>query len=100
MIVNVNLALKAGLAALFFLCLLDMPYGYYTLVRYLAMCEFVYLALQSKGNENLMLIYLALAILFQPIIKLPCGREIWNIIDVIVGMGLLFSIYRERTTSN
>ena len=82
------------------MCLLDMPYGYYTLVRYLAMCVFVYLALQSKGNENLMLIYLALAILFQPIIKLPLGREIWNIIDVVVGIVLLFSIYREKTTSN
>ena len=75
---------KAGLTKLFFICLLDMKYGYYTLVRYLAMCGFVYLALQSKGNENLMLIYLALAILFQPIIKLPFGREIWNFIDVCV----------------
>ena len=99
MIYYKNLFIKLGLAILFFICLLDMPYGYFQLVRFLAMCGFAYLALLSNqsGNQNAMFIYIALAILFQPIIKISLGRELWNIIDVLVGIGMLLSIYMERS---
>lgn len=97
--IKIDILIKITLAGLFFLCLLDMPYGYYQLVRFLAMCGFAYLALFSNksGNQNAMFIYIALAMLFQPIIKISLGREFWNIIDVLVGIGLLLSIYRERS---
>lgn len=35
-----NKTIKIVLAVLFFLCLLKMPYGYYELVRYLALVGF------------------------------------------------------------
>jgi hypothetical protein len=96
--IKIDIFIKIALTILFFICLLDMPYGYYQMVRFLAMCGFAYLAFLSNisGNQNAMFIYIALAMLFQPIIKISLGREIWNIIDVIVGIGLLLSIYRER----
>lgn len=83
------------LAVLFFLCLLDMPYGFYQLVRFVALIGFSILAYQSYENENknLTIIYIGLAILFQPLIKISLGREIWNIVDVIVGIALIVSLF-------
>ncbi|WP_335339821.1 DUF6804 family protein [Algoriphagus sanaruensis] len=37
----------------------------------------------------------ALAILFQPLLKISLGRDIWNIVDVVVGIGLLISIWAK-----
>ena len=85
---------KIGLAVLLFFCLLDMPYGYYQFVRVAATCVFVLFTIQSyilKSNA-MILIYVILAILFQPFEKIALGREVWNVMDVIVGVGLLLSI--------
>ena len=87
--------IKITLAVLFFICLIDMPYGFYQLVRFLALIGFGILAYKSYQKENriLAIIYLGLAILFQPLIKISLGREIWNIVDIIVGLGLIISIF-------
>lgn len=83
------------LAILFFLCLANMPYGYYQLVRFLALVGFVYLSYNSyqEGNSSLAFIYGALAVLFQPFVKIPLGRDIWNIVDVVVGIGLIALLF-------
>ena len=93
--------IKVSLAALFFLCLLDMPYGYYQFVRFAAMMGFAWLAYQTskKEKETEMIIYIGLAILFQPLIKIALGRCIWNIVDVIVGLGLIASIFISSKTA-
>ena len=90
--------IKIVLAILFFLCLLDMPYGFYQLVRFIALVGFSILAYQSFEYENkkITIIYIGLAILFQPLIKISLGREIWNIVDVVVGIGLILSIFIKR----
>ena len=82
---------KIILALLLFLCLLDMPFGYYQLVRFLAMIGFIYFGYNEieKGNNNMGYTYIGLAILFQPIIKIALGRELWNLVDVMVGIGLI-----------
>ncbi len=89
--------IKLGLAILFFICLLDMPYGYYQLVRYLALVGFGYLAYESyqKNREKEIILYIALAILFQPIFKIALGRTIWNIVDVIVAIFLILSLFNK-----
>jgi len=90
--------IKIGLAILFFLCLLAMPYGFYQIVRFSALVGFAILAYQAseKQNKAEMIIYICLATLFQPIIKISLGREIWNIIDVVVGIGLIASIFLNQ----
>jgi hypothetical protein len=93
-----NRIVKILLSVLFFLCLLDMPYGFYQLVRFIALVGFSILAYHSFDNEknNLTIIYIGLAILFQPIIKISLGREIWNIVDVIVGVSLILSLFIKQ----
>jgi len=85
---------KIILAALFFVCLAKMPYGYYQFVRFIAMVGFVYLAYKNfeEGNKLWSYVFAALAILFQPLLKIDLGRTIWNIVDVVVGLGLLISL--------
>lgn len=87
--------LKIVLSILFFLCLLKMPYGFYQLVRFAAMVGFIILAYQaSEGQKKTeMIIYICLAILFQPLIKIALGRQIWNVVDIIVGIGLIITIF-------
>lgn len=92
-------SIKICLASLMFLCLLDMPYGFYQLVRFMALVGFGILAFTAneKNNNTELMIYGALALLFQPFIKIALGREIWNIIDLIVGIGLIASLFINRS---
>lgn len=79
------------LAILLFLCLADMPYGYYQFVRFAAAAFFAYAAYteNQSGRKELVLVFIVLAILFQPFFKIALGRTLWNMVDVIVGVGLL-----------
>lgn len=79
-----------------------MPYGYYQLVRFAAMMSFVYLAYSAKeeNKNNEIFVYIALAILFQPFIKIALGRTIWNIVDLIVSIGLVISVIQNSKKLN
>ena len=75
-----------------------MRYGYYQFVRFAAMIGFAYLSFLSnkQNNKNEVFIYIGLAMLFQTFIKIELGRTIWNILDVIVGFGILITILRIK----
>lgn len=93
--------IKVVLAILFFLCLLDMPYGFYQAVRFAGLIGFAILAYQAnqQGRQTEMIIYGGLALLFQPFFKIALGRQMWNIVDVVVGIGLLISIFMKPKES-
>ena len=90
-----EILLKLILAILFFLCLADMPYGYFQIVRFAALIGFAILVYNAneQGYKREVIIYVCLAILFQPLIKIALGRVVWNVVDVIVGIGLIISIF-------
>ena len=90
--------IKIGLAILLLLCLLDMPYGYYQLVRFVSLIGFAIVAYQAhqKGNSTESIIYAVLALLFQPFFKLYLGRALWNGVDVLVAIGLIASLFRTK----
>ncbi|MDR2839801.1 MAG: hypothetical protein LBV75_00830 [Paludibacter sp.] len=83
------------LSILLFLCLLDMPYGFYQLVRFVALVCFAVLAYWAYKEENNaeMIVCIILAILFQPFAKIALGRMMWNIVDVVIGFALLVSLF-------
>lgn len=93
-----NNIIKIVLAVLFFLCLLDMPYTYFQFVRFASLLGFAILAYRAheQGRETEMFIYVGLALLFQPFFKVVLGRQIWNIVDIIVGITLLISIFKKQ----
>ena len=89
-----NNIVKIALCVLLLLCLIDMPYGYYQFVRFVSFAIFAYFALDeySAGNKKIAYLYVAIALLFQPFFKISLGRDIWNVVDVIVALSLIVSI--------
>lgn len=92
-----KLILKLLLTVLFLCCLLDMPYGYFQLVRFIGMIGFIILAYNDRNSENKMLFitWICSAVLINPIIKIPLGRTIWNVVDVIWAFILLITLIIE-----
>lgn len=86
------------LSLLLLLCLTPMPYGYYQLVRFVAMVVFgvmTYKYYEEKKNE-LAITFGALALLFQPFVKVALGRTMWNVVDVAVAILLIVLWWKEK----
>ncbi len=96
-----NNIIKIVLTILFFLCLADMPYGFYQFVRFAGLIGFAILAYQAnqQGKQTEIIIYGGLVLLFQPFFKISLGRQMWNLVDVVVGIGLLISIFMKPKES-
>lgn len=79
-----------GIALLLLGCLADMPYGYFQFVRLVSAAFFSYTAYleNEKGSKELAIVFLILAVLFQPFFKISLGRTLWNVVDVVVALGL------------
>ncbi len=86
------------LAALLLLCLAPMPYGYYQFVRFVAMVVFAVMAYRyyEEKKNQLAIVFGALALLFQPFIKVALGKAIWNVVDVVVAIALILLWYRNK----
>ena len=63
-------------------------------MRFASLIGFGILAYHANSNrkQTEVIIYIILAVLFQPFIKISLGRELWNIVDVIVAVALLISL--------
>ena len=90
------------LAAMMLLCLAPMPYGYFQLVRFVAMIVFGLMAYRYYQNQKIVATWVfgALALLFQPIYKIALGRVVWNVVDVIVALLLIALFVMEWRKSN
>ena len=87
--------IKVILSILLVVCVFDMPYGFYQLVRFIALVGFGILALNAnqENKKTELIIYVSLALLFQPFMKISLGRDLWNIIDVIIAVALVSSLF-------
>ena len=87
--------IKITLAVLLLICLFHLPYGYYQLIRYIALVGFAILAYYEYERKNIpmAIVFVGLVLLFQPIVKIPLGRQVWNIVDAIVAIGLVVTIF-------
>ena len=89
-----NIIIKLVVAVLLLVCLLKMPYGYYQLVRFVAAVAFAFLSYDyfKRKSEGIGFVFAALALLFQPFVKVTLGRTMWNIVDVLVAAGLIILV--------
>lgn len=96
--------IKLVLIILFLLCLFHMPYSYFQVVRFIGMLGFALLAYYDfQKNQTInsgVIIYVGLALLFQPFIKVALGRTVWNIVDIIISIYLLISIFISYNIKN
>lgn len=67
---------------------------FYILIRYMATVVFGYMAYSYYQNnkKELAVASGALAILFQPFVKLALGRCVWNFVDIVVAIGLIITV--------
>jgi len=79
-------------SAMLFIGIFNLPYGYYTLLRIVACAVFIWAALISyeKNKESVLpWIFIIIAILFNPIIKIHLQKEVWAVVDFCCGTLLL-----------
>ena len=83
------------------LCLMQMPYGYYTLVRFLTAVTLCLLAHNRfmAGQKELCIVCCAMVLLFQPFFKLHLGRVLWNVMDVATAVFLVVILLRNAHSS-
>lgn len=89
------------LSIILLLCLLPMPYGYYTFVRFVSMVTFGVMAYRyyTQNKIALTITFASLALLFQPFIKIALGRMMWNIVDVLVAILLIVLWVKDKPES-
>lgn len=91
------IAIKIILSILLLACLLDMPYGYYQLTRFLSFIGFGVLAFKNyQKNQTWFIIWISSALLINPFFKIALGRDIWNIMDVIWTLLLISSVLLRK----
>ena len=90
------------MVVLLLLCLADMPYGYFTLVRFMAAFLFGYMAYDffEEEKNGLGWTFVALTLLFQPFFRFHLGRAVWNVVDVVVAIGLIAILIYEFRNRN
>ena len=85
--------MKANKIVAVLLCLgvLSLPYGYYTLLRIIVTIAAIINAYNFLEESNMEKVYLFgfLAILFNPLIPIYLGKELWILID-LAAAGIFF----------
>lgn len=90
-----NIALLIATAFLFLAPFGDWPYGFFTLLRFVVFATSAYIAWMSyeAKKEKWVWIFGFLAVLFNPFIVIHFNREIWSVIDLIVGVFMIVSVF-------
>jgi len=93
------LAIPCIVAAVFLLlALLDWPYGYYQLLRLVvtgAAAWTAYIAYDAK-KQWLMVIFIIIALLFNPLAPVHLDRETWAGIDILCAIAFLVVIFIHK----
>jgi hypothetical protein len=87
-----------------FVALFDgLPYGFFTLLRFVVCAVGIYTAYKIYENENDSLwvwVFGGIAVLFNPIIPIHLERETWWIIDLIIGIVFILSMFLVGVKNN
>jgi len=71
------------------------PYGFFTLLRFVVFASTAYIVWMAYEvqKEKWVWIFGFLAVLFNPFIVIHLNREIWGVIDLIVGVFMIISLF-------
>ncbi|NQT97178.1 MAG: hypothetical protein HQ562_05490 [Candidatus Marinimicrobia bacterium] len=86
-------------SGLLLIALLDLPYGYYTLLRIIICILAGYTAYVAYESEKIPWVWIfgLIAILFNPVIPIYLDRETWAVIDIIVALVFAVSITQIKS---
>lgn len=90
-------------AALSLLALAPLPYGFYMLLRVTvcASCAYLSMAEFRAGGTGWGFGLGLIALIFNPLIPIHLGREVWSVLNVLTAGGLLIHFFvRRQALSN
>jgi hypothetical protein len=92
---NKNVAIVISIAFLFLAMIEGWPYGFFTLMRLVVFGTTVYLSWLAYNSEMQAWIWFFgfIALVFNPLIPLHLGRDLWKVIDLLVAVFLFISIF-------
>jgi hypothetical protein len=78
-------------AAMLFIGAAPLPYGYYTLLRFVGCGVFALAAYVSfnRGGKSLPWVFVLFTIVFNPLVKIHLSKGLWALVDVAAGLLLL-----------
>jgi hypothetical protein len=78
-------------AFLCFAAIADLPYGFYKLLRWVVCGVSIALACQSheRGRINWVWIFAFVAVIFNPLFRMPFEREVWRVFNVLAGLAFI-----------
>ena len=96
--INQKNSIKLSLIIALLLCFFDLPYWYYQLIKIFGTIGFIYLAyLDYKSKLKITpQLFVACAIIINPILKISFNRDTWHIVDLILASILIATILLER----
>src|SRR4030067_3836418 len=108
MIANIKIFLTVSVlgrliyAGLLFWALDSHSYGYYTLLRWVALlaCGYCLMLAFSKKDTRWAWTFGVLGLLFNPIFPVSMDKNTWAIVDAITGIVLIASIFFIREADN
>lgn len=69
-------------------------YGFYVLLKFVICggCAFLAVNAREEGRKNMLWFLGGLAVLYNPIIRFPLGREIWTAVNIVTILGLVVNL--------
>ena len=91
--------MKLTIAGMLLLAIVDLPYEYYTILRFVVCIAAAFNAYVSyeSDKQTWTWIFGAIAILFNPIRPIYLDKVVWVIIDAIVAFIFLFSMRQFKS---
>jgi hypothetical protein len=94
---SIPLILIAVPAAMLAAALAPWPYGYYVLLRLVVCIASVAIAWRLGERGGLLTwAFVALAILYNPIVRVPLGRDVWMIVNLMSLAPFAWLALRQR----
>jgi len=92
---NKNIAIIIPIILLFLAMIEGLPYGFFTLLRLVVFGTTVFLSWLAYKSERhaWTWIFGFIALVFNPLIPLYLGRDLWVVIDLLVAIFLIVSIF-------
>lgn len=92
-VILIHIVPATFIAILLGLGVLDMPYAYYTFLRYVMFIYSLSYAGMSYSYKKIgiLVAFIAIAILFNPIVEIHLTKDVWVFIDIAVAI-LYFSV--------
>jgi len=92
---NKNIAIIISIILLFLAMIEGLPYGFFTLLRLVVFGTTAYLTWLAYRIEKQTWswIFGFIALVFNPFIPLHLGRDLWVVVDLLVAVFLIISIF-------